>query len=334
MKSTDFLSMTSYIRVQEKRLLDKSSLDRVADASSTKEALRMLSQNTDYDFGALARPEDYETVIKAELRRIYKMAYDAAKNAPQIAEIMGCKYDYHNVKVALKAHYLGSKISMPFVEATPTPPQAIAKLVEKFDPKSNLPSYIVEAVAAGAEAYEISKNPQDIDIALDKRMYLHMLALAQTLDNAFITGYVQNVIDFYNLKTLVRVKSMQKGTAFLSECLVEGGKTDASFFLANYGKNAGGLSLSFVFKNYGSAVKTGIESYERTGNYAELERLLDNNLINYVKDAKRVSFGPEVLLAYLVSKENEIKQIRIVMACKQNQMPTEILKERLRDNYV
>lgn len=335
MKNTDFLSMSSYVRVQEKRLLDKGSIERVADAPSTGEALRMLSQNTDYDFGALRRPEDYEIVIRAELRRAYKMAYEVSRGiCPVLPEILGCKYDYHNVKVALKAKFLGQKVNTPWVEATPIPPQDIEKLVEKYDTKSSLPPYILQAVAAGNEAFEKSQNPQDIDIVLDKLMYAHMLELAQGLGNDFITGYVKSAIDFYNLKTLMRVKGMQKGTAFLSDCMAEGGNTDPSFFLQSYSKTAGALSLAFAFKSYGEEVKAGVDAYERTGNYAELERLLDNYLMGYAKDAKRVSFGPEILFTYLVSKENEIRQIRIVVACKQNQIGSEILKERLRDNYV
>lgn len=334
MKDTDFLSISSYVRVQEKRLLDHAGLDRVADAPSVSEALRMLSQNSDYDFGALQRPEDYETVVKAELKRVYKLAYDVAKDFPALPEITGCKYDYHNIKVALKAKYLEGKVSTPYIEATPVAPEDIARLVEKFDKKSSLPVHLLEAVAAGFEAFEKAGNPQDIDIVLDRLMYARMLELARETGSEFILGYVKNAIDFYNLKTLVRVKSMQKGTAFLSECMAEGGNTDPSFLLAGYGKNTGALSLAFTFKSYGEQLKTGIEEYERTGNYAALERLLDNYLIHYVKDAKRIPFGPEILFTYLVSKENEIRQVRIVMTCKQNGISPETLKERLRDNYV
>lgn len=334
MKDTDFLSMSSYVRVREKTLLDGAGLDRIADAASTQEALRMISQNSDYDFSALRRPEDYEDVVKAELRRVYEMAYKLAKHYPETVEIIGCKYDYHNVKVALKAKYQGVSGGLPFVEATPVAPKEIAAIVEKYDSKSSLPAHILEAVREGSAAFERTNNPQMIDIALDKRMYGHMLRLAEGFGNQFILGYVRNAIDYYNLKTLVRVKGMQKGTAFLAECLAPGGGTDPGLLMTNYGKNAGALAMAFSFKDYGAVVKAGMESFERTGNYSELERLFDNLQIAYVKNAKRIPFGPEVLFAYLVSKENEVRQIRLVVACKQNQVPVETLKERLRDNYV
>ena len=334
MKDTAFLNVSAYVRVREKYLLDSQSIDRIADASTTQEALRMISQNSDYDFSTLRRPEDSEEILGAELRKVYAMAGKVASACPAVVETAACKYDYHNVKVALKAKYLGQTEGLPFVEATGVPRLEILKFVEKFDSKSNLPANLQLVARAGAEAFDASQNPQMIDIALDKLMYAHMLETAAGTESKFITGYVKASIDFYNVKTLVRVKNMQKGTAFLGECLAAGGNTGEDFFLANYSKTAGALALSFAFKSYGGAVKEGLDTFEKTGNYSGLERQFDNYLIDYVKNAKRVSFGPEILFSYLISKENEIRQIRIVVACKNNQIAPDILKERLRDNYV
>lgn len=333
MKDIDFLSMSTYVRVQEKRLLDSGGIERIADAPSIQEALRMIGQAGDYDFGALRRPEDYETAVRAELTRVYKMAYKAAERCPALPEIIGCKYDFHNIKVALKAKHSPQAGPLPYIEATLYSPELIAKTVEKFDPKANLPAHLLAAITAGEEAFGAAENPQDIDIALDKRMYERMRVLAGELGSDFIVGYVRRAIDFYNIKTLVRVKNMQKGTAFLADCLAPGGDSDPSLLLAAYGKNAGALSLAFAFKSYGDAFKAGMEAYEKSGNYSELERLLDSALIAYVKNAKRIPFGPEILFAYLVSKENEIRQVRIVAACKINGIAPAALKERLRDNY-
>lgn len=333
MKDTDFLTISTYIRVQEKQLLDKAGLDRVADTPTPQEALRVIGQNSGLDFSTLRRPEDYEGTVKQSLREAYRTAYALAESCPALPGILGCRYDYHNVKVALKAKFLGEP-GGPFADVTPVPAELIEKTVQKYDSKANLPAHLHEAILAGAAAFERDSNPQDIDIALDKLQYAHMLAQAEQLGSGFITGYVRRVIDFYNLKALVRVKSMQKGSAFLGECLAPGGGTDPAFFLQNYGRNAGALSLAFAFKDYGKDFKAGIDAFEKSSNYSELERLLDNHLIRYVQDAKRVPFGPEVLFSYLVAKENEVRQVRIVMACKINGIPTDTLKERLRDNYV
>lgn len=334
MKNTDFLSVSSYIRVQEKRVLNGSALDRVVEAETMEDALHMLTQNSDYDFNLLERVEDYEESVRAEQRRVFKMVYDLCKAFPSVVEVIGCKYDYHNVKVAIRANYLDQRYGAPYIEATPVAPEAIVRVVEKFDTKANLPKHILQAVRVGKAAFAEHENPQDLDISLDKEMYAYMLEQAKQTESKLIIGYVQQLIDFYNFKTLVRVKSMEKGSSFLARALIPGGKTDMDLFKTSYSKTINALVASFVYKDYGAVVKAGMEVFERERKYAELEKLVDNYMLEYLQAAKRIPFGPEVPFAYLLAKENELRQVRILLACKQNQIPAEILKERLRDNYV
>jgi len=47
-----------------------------------------------------------------------------------------------------------------------------------------------------------------------------------------------------------------------------------------------------------------------------------------------VSFGDSVLVAYVAAKENEITAARIIMSGRLSGVPTESIRERLRDAYV
>jgi V/A-type H+-transporting ATPase subunit C len=53
-----------------------------------------------------------------------------------------------------------------------------------------------------------------------------------------------------------------------------------------------------------------------------------------IRDAKYVTFGPEPILAYIYAKESEIKNLRIIMVGKINNIPSEVIRERLREVYV
>ncbi|MDL2232958.1 V-type ATP synthase subunit C [Ruminococcaceae bacterium OttesenSCG-928-L11] len=333
MKDTDFVESSAYLRVQEKRLLQNSSLERVVDAPNVMEALRMLSQNTDYDFASLKSVADYEQTLKAELKRVYKMAYALAKGNRQVVDILACRYDFHNVKAAVKANHFRQRSDVPYVRVTDVDPAEIERLAQDPTAKTDLPEHIAKAVKDAQSAFGRTSNPQDIDVVLDKAIFAHMLTLCETCGNSFITDYVKMAIDFYNIKTLLRVKAMQKGTAFLAETLAPGGKTDTGFFVEHYNKTPAAMVPVFYYKYFGEAMRAGMESFEKSGNYSNLERLFDNLLIAHTKAAKYMAFGAEVLFSYLVSKENEIRQIRIVITCKQNNIPQESLRERLRDNY-
>jgi V/A-type H+-transporting ATPase subunit C len=66
----------------------------------------------------------------------------------------------------------------------------------------------------------------------------------------------------------------------------------------------------------------------------ELEKLVDNYLINLLKIGKYTSFGIESIFAYYFAKENDIKNIRIILNGKRNLLKNNIIRENIRDCYV
>lgn len=335
MQSSEFVSVSSYIRVLEKRLLSSAGIDRAADAPGMAEALRMLSQGSDYNFTALVRPEDYESMLKSELKRVYKLCYEASVSR-EVVEILACKYDYHNIKAALKEKHYKGRTPPPYVCVTDVAPEMIEALVMEqgeSTSKSDLPAHLVYAIDGAKAAFEKTQNPQSIDISLDKSMFSHMLELCGIIGSEMITKHVRMQIDFSNVKALLRTKNMRKGSAFLSECLMPGGLTDMSVFVENYNKTPSAMVPVFYYKFFGDAIKKGIDDHERNGSFAGLERMFDNYLIAETRQAKYITYGPEIVYAYLYSKENEIRQVRILVTGKQNGIKAETLKERLRENY-
>ena len=94
------------------------------------------------------------------------------------------------------------------------------------------------------------------------------------------------------------------------------------------------ISNKLAFTNYGEMIKLGIEDFTKSGSVNELERLVDNYIMNMMKEAKYIPFGVEPLLAYIYAKETEIKIVRIIMVGKLNNISGEVIRERLRDIYV
>lgn len=62
--------------------------------------------------------------------------------------------------------------------------------------------------------------------------------------------------------------------------------------------------LAERFRPYGFAeiIEKGGEKVRETGMYSLLEKLCDNKRIEYIKDAKYISFGIEPAAAYLIAK--------------------------------
>ena len=88
------------------------------------------------------------------------------------------------------------------------------------------------------------------------------------------------------------------------------------------------------YTDYVDVLKNGVEEYSKNGSAGLLEKLIDNYIMDMMKDAKLIPFGIEPVLAYIYAKETEIKVIRIIMVGKLNNIAGEVIRERLRDIYV
>jgi V/A-type H+-transporting ATPase subunit C len=64
-----------------------------------------------------------------------------------------------------------------------------------------------------------------------------------------------------------------------------------------------------------------------------LEKASHNFLMQALKPAKYLSFGPEPILAYYFAKVNELNLIRMIVLAKLNAVSLDLVKERLNTVY-
>ena len=327
----NYARLAGYLRVLEKRLLASESLGRIIDSPDAFSAAAAISQNSEYDFSSLSKIEDYEKAIGETLKKTYRYLYSIAPDK-EVIDIILAKYDYHNLKTALKSKYLGKDHAHLYMDCTETDPALVAAAANGTKPEK-LPAHLLEAAALGLSARESGSSQQAIDVALDLHMLGHMKKLASAANNGFLIEYVEFAIDFYNIKTMPRVKNMGMDAKFLKESLCEGGKIPKAEIFGRFDKTPAALAETFHYKYFGQIMESALEDYEKTGDFSGLEKYLDNFLMDHAKKSKYVPFGPEILMSYIFSKENEARQIRIIMSCKINNIPNGTLRERLRDNY-
>ncbi|MDZ7542526.1 V-type ATP synthase subunit C, partial [Clostridium perfringens] len=111
-----FTQAVSRIWVLETRLLDKAKIDRMIEAPSANEVLRILNE-TEYSNASanVKRSEDYEEILTAELKRVYDLVYEISP-VKEVVKLMSLKYDYHNIKVLLKGNVLGKDLSSMLIQ--------------------------------------------------------------------------------------------------------------------------------------------------------------------------------------------------------------------------
>lgn len=333
MDRMDFVQGVTRTRVLEKKLLSRAQIDRMVDAKDIDEVFKILSE-TEYSNGvaSISRPEEYDNVLSNELQRVYKLMREISKDKV-IVDLLTLKYDYHNLKVFVKEMALNQDLSSLYI---PIGTVDFNKL--KADYQAGNYKFIEkkfkEAIDIVNKDYEETKDPQRIDLILDKLYFSHLYEMAKNTDVELFIEYVEDLIDFTNLKTLIRLKKQGKDPKFVEDVLLPNGKIDKKDIVSSLNDSIDVIISKFKNYRISAGLKKGLESYQETNRLSDLEKNMDDYLMSLNKPSKNVVFGPEPLFSYLIAKETEIKVLRIIMVSKLNNLSPEAIRERLRDLYV
>lgn len=332
MDKLKFIQAITRLRVLETRLLDRIKLDRMIDSATADQAIKVLVDSNYGGQANLQRPEDYELLLKEELNKLYNLMYEISPEKILI-DLMVVRYDYHNIKVLLKAKALKKELDY-LLTAVVTVPIATLKESIISENYKQLPPLMMEAIEKVEENFSKSQDPQEIDMILDKYLYKDMVEKGVSLSDPYVIEYLKIMIDFINIKTFIRIKKQNKDRRFLEEVLIPGGKIEEGLFYTLLNEPIENLGIKLSYTDYQGILKEGLEEYAKTKKINLLEKEMDNFLMNYIKRGKYVSFGVEPLFSYMFAKETEIKNVRIIMVGKMNNITSAVIRERLRDIYV
>jgi len=331
-KDTDYLFSTARVRSVEKNMLTRERAEKMIDAKTIEDALRVLDDiNYAYGIEAVA-PNNYEELLTGEHKKTYDFITSVAPELKYFNMFL-YPYDFHNLKVIMKAEYLGMDFSDTLVD-TGTIDLKVLKYAVKEREFSALTENMEKALKEIIETFPKTNDPQLIDIILDKYCYDEVLSSAEETKSDFIINYVRMQIDTINLKTYVRLKKMNKSWDFFTKVFLHGGKIHEQVFIKNYDEPFEKFAEQLSAYDFKDIFLEGTEALQETGMFTTLEKLLDNKLIQHVKYAKYVPFGIEPLAGYLIAKDNEIKIARIILAGKLAGISPELIRERVRETYV
>ena len=331
MDRMDYGQSVVTIRILEKRLLTRNRLERMIEAQTPEEVLKLLGE-TEYsqDMADIHGSQDYEIILKRETERVFSIVRNMIKNTG-IVDVLSLKYDYHNLKVLLKSKITGKDFSSLLMQAGTID---ASKFKVKFETQSNdLPREIMEAIDEVQKDFEENHNPQRIDIIVDKHYFRNLSRLAKKINVKVITDYVEGLIDFQNMITLFRVQKQKRDARFLETVIFEGGTISKNKIVASINDNTDTILNKFKKEKLGTYLVKGLETFSETKRLSELEKISDNYLMELNKESKYVVFGPEPLFTYLVAKEREINAVRMIMVSKINNISSDKIRERLRETY-
>jgi V/A-type H+-transporting ATPase subunit C len=328
-KDTDYLGISARIRAMENSLLTRDRMERMLDARTDEEAVKVLAECGYGDLSADS-PSAMEVQLAAARDRIYQELQEAVP-VPELVDVFRAKYDYHNAKVLVKAEAVGADPERLLAGGGRYLVDRLREEYQKGELQGCSPIFN-RAVAQAKELLASSGDPQLADFLLDRAYFEELLELAGKSGSQFLTGYVRVIIDAANLRSVVRAKRMERGAEFLTQVLIPGGTVDQRTLAG-----ASGEELTRLFSGgwLAQAAEAGAAlASSGSGRLTEFERLCDNGVQEYLAQAKRVPFGEQPVVSYLYAREAELTAIRILMAGRRAGLERGTIEARLRKSYV
>ncbi|MEK9165387.1 MAG: V-type ATPase subunit [Patescibacteria group bacterium] len=355
--------LTGLIRVLEKRLPDKTDIDRMIQAKTAKDVFDVLN-DTDYADNLLNRkPEDYDQVLADDFNQLKKLLAESIGKTP-LFDLLFIDFDFLNIKTILKQKFLKldktATASQPISNLSLETAENIKKILLLKHQLAKLKAKKRQATAielAGGKidaqiadtVNQIKKmkfdanieaslkclidklrktkpiTPSLIDTACDQELLKLKQLLAKKIKNKFIDNLIKMHIDFLNTKILLRTYETKFKTPF-----IKGGLIDKNRLMHLYkaDKQVFYTNLAELFELY--EISHVIDKFKEKKDLWRLERELDSRTFDFVHTAsKSASFGPEVIVSYFLNKMTGARNVRTILSGKLNGVEMEEIRERV-----
>ncbi|MBR4961637.1 MAG: V-type ATPase subunit [Clostridia bacterium] len=327
---TEYMYASARIRAAEGKDTAGIRLERMLECRSPEQLLKAV-----LDFGFLAEERQSPADLTEALDLALEDGAALVRNSvpePSLYDFILYKYDCNNIKVALKAAVLGLDYSSLYYRCGTFSAERLSERLAEGNTEG-LPVHMADAVSEARSAYAVNGEGRSIDFCLDRACYADMAACTEASGVSLFRDYTAMRADVTNILSSVRLAARgtkESSAAILEQAFVPGGTLPLSFFTedgcAGYGEIAEKLEAG-VLKD--AAVRILAQ-----GDAARPEKEFDNAVHRLVNRERYVPFGVHVPAVFLLNREAELKNCRIIAAGLEAGLSGAALRERVRVDYV
>ena len=334
--------LSAYLKGEEPKVVTSDHIDRMLKSSSIQEALEIIRET---DVGNYLEELTVKTFddLDEYLWRYFaqRISYVESfkllpKDIQKLLRTYIVKYDVLNIKAALQSISTGKKIRMlpvgiihnnGLLDELPTAENAgdIIELLIKCKLGNYVPALEGYKVEGGAKSKLLAES------RLDSEYYKSMLSMARRIkDGSVLSKALGLVIDLTNLQIASRAIIEDIGPD-AAECTIPGGYmiTDKairdllSFKLSD-------MPQRLENPQYRHVTEEVLSSYENTKSITSVEEIIDKHKFRLLKEilSPRV-LSPLVMAWYLILKEFEVRNLRLILKAIADGAATEKIKEYL-----
>lgn len=325
MNKTDYAYIIGRLRALETRLPTANVLERMIEAGSAGEAFRVLNDLT-FVLGSIGEHtvNEFQTVLTKATQKMARLL-NRMSPYPEVIKFLWLKYDFHNLKIALKARLTEhgyADVSHALVDLG----TLSAEEWEHYILEGKIPSLtkgMHDTLEDAVKQYEKTNDPQIVDLIVDKYYLEEMLKTAESFDSPLTVGYLKRLIDLTNVKTFIRCKELKKDDTYFESILLHGGRVPIFVLTDNFKKGYEELKQVLERKMYSEELVIVLDQFTKEKTLLSVEKKTSELLQEYMEASKKMSFGPEPVFSFFWKFENHMQILRTILVGKLNQLPAE-----------
>lgn len=317
-----YIYAVARVRSRELSLLTESVIAQLCAASNEEDCLRILSER---GWGNSDVPG--EEMFSLEHKKTWEFIREIVPDQMQVFNVFRVADDYHNLKAAIKESCIDGTHPGIFLESGTMNPEKLAQAVEESDYEA-LPEPMREVAREAKETLLQTRDGQLCDAIIDQAALEAIRKAGEASGEKLLADYGELICATGDIKTAIRCAKYGKDRQFLMKALAPCRTLDIAL-LADAASSGTEAVLAYLeHTDYADAVD------ELKQSVACFERWCDNRMIETIRPEIHNPFGIGPVAAYILARENEIKTVRIILAAKRNNLPEEMLRERVRAMYV
>lgn len=321
MKDTDFLYASAVLRAREAGAVGPDKQNRLIEADSVADAFAMLEE-----YGlTVVRDEAGAPLAEPTLSAYLVAAFAEVADLPGAdgaLAFLRYPYDVNNLKLAIRCAGREDTPRAWFSPCGTHTGEDALRAVRKRDFSAYAPE-IADGARTALDDYAVSGNGQAIDLPLDRACFAAMRRAAG--EDGFLASFLALRADLLNCLTFARLcrrDNAAEGRRLLPLAWLPGGTLSAA-------RMADALTGGADSIGDGPAgAFAGLDL--RTSPFSELERAADNACLSALSRAAFIPFGAAVPAAYILSREYEVKNLRIILSAKRAGLPPADIRARVR----
>jgi V/A-type H+-transporting ATPase subunit C len=319
----EYAFQTAQARAIETQMLSRATLVDMANAAGFEQAAEYL-RSTEYALSAGAGIYELERTLLACRSALRQQFADWMYNET-IAILFKSRDDFANLRLAVRREVTKKPIGGDYSSDGNFPPEQFAEVFEN-EKYEMLPDYMAEAAERAVLLYYNDKDIRAIDYAIDAAQTEFNLTTAAKINSEFLLGLFRIQADLANIRTMLRLQLTEsaKRNVFLP-----GGYVERDKLLRGLETSGDGLAALFFATPYFEVVQAGAAYAASEKSFLKIEQQCDEYIAGYLRSTISVAVGAQPVIAYFLSKENEIRMVRLVLTAKKNHLNPKLILDRI-----